>query len=88
MYYRLKLPGHALHELARDGIRHKRLVPSDELLLPPASRSEVVIQGGAAGTYELVSLSIDTGPQGNSAPEVTLLTLVSQGEPQPRRVLP
>jgi suppressor of ftsI len=88
MYYRLKLPGHTLHELARDGIRHNRLVPFDELLLPPASRSEVVIQGGAAGTYELKSLPIDTGPQGDTAPEVTLLTLVSQGEPQPRRVLP
>jgi suppressor of ftsI len=88
MYYRLKLPGHTLYELARDGIRHNRLVPFDELLLPPASRTEVLIQGAAAGTYALKSLDIDTGPQGDTAPEVTLLTLVSQGAPQAKLPLP
>lgn len=88
MYYRLTLAGHTLYELARDGIRHNRLVPFSELLLPPASRSEVLIQGAAAGTYALKSLPIDTGPQGDTAPEATLLTLVSQGEPQQPRVLP
>lgn len=88
MYYRLKLPGHTLYELARDGIRHNQLVPFDELLLPPASRSEILIQGGDAGRYELKSLAIDTGPQGDTAPEVTLMTVVSQGIPQARRTLP
>lgn len=88
MYYRLKLPGHTLYELARDGIRHARLAPFEELLLPPASRTEVVIQGAAAGNYALKSLPINTGPQGDTAPETTLLTLVSQGEVQPKRALP
>jgi FtsP/CotA-like multicopper oxidase with cupredoxin domain len=88
MYYRLKLPGHRFHELARDGNRHNRLVVFDELLLPPASRSEVLIQGGAAGSYELKSLAIDTGPQGDTAPETTLMTVVSQGLPRIQASLP
>lgn len=88
MYYRLKLPGHTLYELARDGIRHNQLVPFEELLLPPASRSEVLIQGGDAGQYELKSLAIDTGPQGDTAPEITLMTVVSQGLPQAKRAWP
>lgn len=88
MYYRLKLPGHTLYEIARDGIRHNQLVAFDELLLPPASRTEVLIQGGAAGSYALKSLAIDTGPQGDTAPETTLMTVVSQGIPQIRRELP
>ena len=88
MYYRLKLPGHTLYELARDGIRHNQLVPFDELLLPPGSRSEILIQGGDAGRYELKSLAINTGPLGDTAPEVKLMTVVSQGMSQTRRALP
>ncbi|WP_324817975.1 multicopper oxidase family protein [Variovorax sp.] len=88
MYYRLKLPGHTFYEIARDGIRRTQVVPYDELLLPPASRSEVLIQGGPAGTYVMQSLDIDTGPQGDTVPATTLLTLVSQGLPQAAAAIP
>lgn len=88
MYYRLQLPGHVLYEMARDGNRHNQLVPFDELLLPPASRSEVLIQGGPPGRYELKTLALETGPQGDTAPETTLLTVVSQGPPRTPIALP
>ncbi|WP_175545052.1 multicopper oxidase family protein [Variovorax sp. OV329] len=88
MYYRLKLPGHTFFEIARDGIRRAQVVAYDELLLPPASRSEVLIQGGPPGTYPLQTLDIDTGPQGDTVPATTLLTLVSQGLPVPARPIP
>ncbi|RJF96739.1 multicopper oxidase family protein [Noviherbaspirillum cavernae] len=88
VYYKLKLDGHVFHELARDGNRHNQLVTSDELLLPPGSRSEVLIQGAAQGTYLLRALAFDTGPAGDSYPEATLATLVSQGQAQTPIALP
>ncbi|RZL91070.1 MAG: multicopper oxidase family protein [Variovorax sp.] len=88
MYYRLKLPGHTFHEIARDGIRRSQFVSYDELLLPPASRSEVLIQGGPPGRYALETLDIDTGPQGDTVPATTLLTVVSQGLPRTPIALP
>ena len=80
LYYRLQLGGHTLYELARDGNRHTQLVASDEILLAPGSRSEVLIQGAAPGIYALKTLDIDTGPQGDTATETILATVVSQGE--------
>ena len=80
MYYRLKLEGHKFYELARDGNRRTQLLELDELLLPPASRSEVLIQGAQRGTYAFRALAFDTGPAGDSYPETTLATLVSQGD--------
>ena len=82
IYYRIKLDGHKFYELARDGNRRSQLVETDELLLPPASRSEVLIQGGRIGYYTMRALAFDTGPAGDSYGESTLATLVSQGKPQ------
>jgi len=79
IYYRLKLDDHVLYEIAADGNRHTELVPRDEILLPPASRAEVLIQGGRRGIYQLGTLAFDTGPDGDQYPEVVLATLVSEG---------
>jgi len=80
MYYHLRLQGHKLYEIARDGIRHNQPIAFDELLLPPSSRTEVLVQGGDPGTYPLTTGDIDTGPQGDTVPATTLLTMVSQGQ--------
>jgi FtsP/CotA-like multicopper oxidase with cupredoxin domain len=82
IYYKLKLDGHKFYELARDGNRRTQLLELDEILLPPASRSEVLIQGGRIGRYAFRALAFDTGPAGDSYGEATLATLVSQGEAQ------
>jgi suppressor of ftsI len=79
VYYRLKLDDHMFYEIARDGNRHNQLIMYDELLLPPGSRSEVLIQGAERGRYFLRALAFDTGPVGDKYPEATLATLVSQG---------
>ena len=60
----------------------------DELLLPSGKRFDVLIQGGAAGSYKLETLPYNTGPEGNQFPEVDLATLVSQGASQPAATLP
>jgi suppressor of ftsI len=75
------LEGHTFYEIATDGNRHNKVVTKQVNLIPPSSRSEVFIQGGAPGTYELKALAFNTGPQGDNYPEVTMATLVVEGPP-------
>jgi FtsP/CotA-like multicopper oxidase with cupredoxin domain len=88
LYYKIRLEGHFFYEIARDGNRHTQIVTTDELLIPPSSRSEVLIQGAARGTYAMRALAFDTGPAGDSYPETVLATLVSQGDGETPIVLP
>lgn len=78
-YYKLTLEGHTFYEIATDGYRHNRVITKQVLWLPPGSRSEVFVQGGAPGTYELKTLPFSTGPKGFNLPGATLATLVSEG---------
>ena len=75
IYYRIKLDGHTLYELARDGNRHNQLVPFEEIVMPPGSRNEVLVQGGAPGIYQFRTLYYNQGADGDQYPEVTLGTL-------------
>jgi len=79
IFYRLRLDGHTLYEVARDGNRHNRIVQRDEIILPPSARVEVLVQGNRPGVYQFRTLGFDTGPAGDQYPEVVLGTLVSQG---------
>jgi len=88
IFYRLKLDGHTLYEVARDGNRHNRIVPRDEIVLPPSARVEVLVQGGPAGAYQFRTLGYDTGPAGDQYPEVVLATLLSAGDEVDRIALP
>ena len=88
IYYRLKLDGHTLYELANDGNRNNQLVPQEEIILPPGARTEVLVQGGPQGTYKLRTLSYDQGPDGDHYPEVTLATLISEGPAEEPIALP
>jgi len=81
LYYKLTLPGHVFYELAIDGNRRNQLVARQELLIPPSSRAEVLIQGGAPGGYALAAAAMNTGPAGDTYPAATIATIVSQGEP-------
>jgi len=88
IYYRIKLDGHILYELARDGNRHTRLVPFDEIVMPPGSRTEVLVQGGPPGLYQFRTLYYDQGADGDQYPEVPLATLISEGQPEDPILLP
>jgi FtsP/CotA-like multicopper oxidase with cupredoxin domain len=90
MYYKLVLDDHVFYELARDGNRHNKLVESRELLLPPGSRSEVLVRGGRPGQYKLHTLEVNTGPDGDDYAASDLATVVvnpsaAQGLPLPTR---
>jgi FtsP/CotA-like multicopper oxidase with cupredoxin domain len=88
IYYRLRLDGHTMYEIARDGDRQNQPIRREEVLLPAASRTEVLVQGGPPGVYQLRTLGYDTGPAGNQYPEVVLATLISRGDAQHPVVLP
>jgi len=88
IYYDLQLEGHTLYEIARDGNMHNRLVPRDHVWLPTSARSEFLVRGGSAGEYAFKTKAISMGPQGDTYPEVTLATLVSEGDPVAEIPLP
>ena len=88
LYYRLRLDGHQLYQVARDGNRLTRVVPADEILVPPGGRIEVLVQPHARGTYVLRTLAMDTGPGGNQYPAAELVTMQVKGAPLTPRTLP
>jgi suppressor of ftsI len=80
----LQLDGHQLHQIAKDGNTLNETWTRDKIVLSPGERVEVLIQAGAAGTYELRTLPIATGF--NTQKDATLATLVVDGDamtPQP-----
>jgi len=87
-YYRLQLEGHMFYQLAQDGSRLNQIVELNEIVLPPSSRVEVFVRGGASGVYTLKSLAFNTGPAGDQNPEVTLATVISEGPPERPLSLP
>jgi FtsP/CotA-like multicopper oxidase with cupredoxin domain len=89
-FFRLSLEGHKLNLIATDGNTLDQVVPVDEVVLAPAERIELLLQGAAAGTYKLVSGVFDQNliPGNGVTPVVTMATLVSQGEPVAAKPLP
>ncbi len=88
LYYVLTLEGHRFSEVARDGDRLARLVPKQQLFLPPGAREEVLVQAAGPGTYALRTAGFDTGPQGNHYPGAVLATVRVEGPPVPLVTLP
>lgn len=60
-FYRLKLEGHELNVIARDGGRLAVPDAVSELVIVPGERVEVVVQPGAEGVYRLSSLPVNRG---------------------------
>ena len=85
IYYKLKLDGHVLFQIARDGNRQNQIWRRDEILLPPSARVEFFVRGKSSGVYTLRSLALTTGPAGDQYPETTLATLKVSG-PRERRI--
>jgi FtsP/CotA-like multicopper oxidase with cupredoxin domain len=88
LYYRLRLDGHRFYQVARDGNRLARLVPTDELFIPPGGRIEVLVQGGGRGVHSLRTLAMNTGPAGNQYPAAVLATMRVEGEAMTPCTLP
>jgi FtsP/CotA-like multicopper oxidase with cupredoxin domain len=75
---RLALDDHQLHPIAFDGIPRARLEGLESLVIAPGQRADVLVQGGAPGTYELQAIAND---QGYPSPTGPLAHVVVEGEP-------
>jgi len=76
----LGLAGHALHAIAADGVGFAGIERTNTLLMAPGQRADILIQGGAPGTYALSAFPHD---QGYPSPTGPLATVVVAGEPLP-----
>ncbi|MCW5893261.1 MAG: multicopper oxidase family protein [bacterium] len=88
IYYKLRLDGHQFHVAARDGNRQNQITSTKELLMPPASRFEVLIQAKKKGRYDFRALKFNTGPVGDRYPGTVLATMVVKGRKQTQIALP
>ncbi len=82
----LGLEGHEFHQIAHDGNPLSQVESTFQLLQGPGERNEVLIQAGAAGTYELRQML--WGETFQSQPDVLLATLVVEGDPVEEQPLP
>lgn len=88
IYYDLELKGHTFYVLVQDGNLKNQLVATNRLLIPPAARYEVLVQGGKHGKYPLKARRFNTGPAGDHYPAQKLATLVSSGQAVSGMALP
>ncbi|RCV57959.1 multicopper oxidase family protein [Marinitenerispora sediminis] len=86
--YQVELPGTRFHVIAQDGNPLHRVWQRDRLLMPPASRYDVLVQGGPPGRTGLRTLAYTTGPAGDRYPQAVLATVVSEGAALPPARLP
>jgi len=89
-YLDLQLDGESFQIVALDGMPlayHDPKRPTrvtDHLLLAPAGRVEAIVTGPAAGSHaKLLTLCVDTGPDGDPNPEMVLADLVQSSVTPP-----
>ena len=85
--YHVALEGHEFWVLERDGNMLVRPQRQQTLFMPPGARATVVVGARAAGSYKLRSLRVDTGPQGDPNPGVTIGTFEVAGTPVDQRAI-
>lgn len=86
IYYQLRLDGHAFNVVAEDGSPVWDVANADALVLPPGKRFDVLVQGGAAGSYAFKTIPYDQGS--HDFPDAVLATLTVAGTAQPPAPLP
>jgi FtsP/CotA-like multicopper oxidase with cupredoxin domain len=76
----LELQNHELHAVAYDGIQLGSVEHFKQMIIVPGQRADVLVQGGAPGTYELRATDYD---QGHASPTGPLARVVVAGDPMP-----
>ena len=80
-FFDMKLEGHQVWLLERDGNLLLEPVRIDHVFLPPGARAVVVVRAGAAGRYAYRHRNVDTGPAGDPNPAEKLGTFIVSGPP-------
>lgn len=87
-FFNLRLTGHAMHRIAIDGSPLPEAQTLDVQLLGPGERAEVLIQGAAAGIYELQSVAWSPDIPSQATDQFLVATVVSAGEAVTPAALP
>ncbi|WP_411727314.1 multicopper oxidase family protein [Methyloglobulus sp.] len=80
-FFEFVVDGHKFWMLARDGNVIENPEEETSVLLPPAARAVIAIQGNKPGLYGIRSLDVDTGPAGDDNSQVVLASLKIEGQP-------
>jgi FtsP/CotA-like multicopper oxidase with cupredoxin domain len=89
IFYKLRLDGYRFTVIGQDGYPSAQVTTTNTLLLPPAKRYDVLVTAGAhPGQTWLRTLALDTGPGGDSYPDVQLMKLRVAGTPTAPPALP
>ena len=66
---------------SQNGTRRGRVINATDILLPPAARAELIVDGPSASvrTASLVTLAVNTGPGGDNDPARPLATIEALG---------
>ena len=83
IWYRLKLSGTQFRVIAQDANPVAKVWTTDELVLPPGKRYDVLVRWPNAGTHTLETLPYSTGPDGDNYPQRRLMTVNVEGDPVP-----
>jgi suppressor of ftsI len=80
IYYKLRFEDNIpFYVIGIDGNLQNQIIETRELLIPPASRYEVLVRGPERGKYKLHAEAFNTGPAGDAYPHQLLATLLSRG---------
>jgi suppressor of ftsI len=76
---RLALKGHVFRVIAMDGVTMTKAQDMDVLELGPATRFDVLVDAGAAGSYDLLSVGVPTGSENQKSSDRILGRLTVAG---------
>lgn len=88
IWYDLEMPGLTFTVIAEDANPVDLAWTASTLLMPPAKRYDVLVQAKAAGTYQLITREMNTGPDGDTYPRTLMATLRVKGPSQPPATIP
>ena len=89
IFYDLELKGVTFYQIAVDGNLQNQIIATDELVIPPGGRREVLVRGPAKpGKYKLKTRKFNTGPTGDKYGKQTMATLRVTGAPVAQLPLP
>lgn len=87
-YFRIRAKGLKLIVLGRDARPLVKPEPTNEVLIGPSERVDVLATAGAAGRYSLMQEKTDTGPLGDMFPAQELAAVVVAPDPSRPSPLP
>lgn len=81
IFYSLAAPGLTLTIIDEDGNPYTQPLRSENLLMPPGKRFDVLVQAPSAGHFSLVTEPYSNGPVGDSYPYALMASVVVEGNP-------